>query len=129
VEILLDTNVFLWCIAGEIRRLSRPARKAVASDANELLLSVASLWEICLKAEAGKLDLPRRRQFFREHLSALGVRTVLPVEVQHVFGMFDLPPHHRDPFDRLLISQCRTERIPIVTPDRAIRLYHVDVIW
>ncbi len=129
MRVLLDTNVFLWCIAGETSRLSARAAGVVRDEANELVLSAASLWEIALKVRAGKLDLPERWEFFHEHMTALGIRSVLPIEARHVFGLFQLPEYHRDPFDRLLVSQCRAERLPLVASDRVLRRYPVEVLW
>jgi len=98
-------------------------------EANELVLSVVSLWEIALKARAGKLSLPERSEFFREHMRQLGIGRVLSVEARHVFGLFELPHHHRDPFDRLLAAQSRTERLPLVASDRMFRRYPIEVLW
>ena len=63
------------------------------------------------------------------HMSALGIRSVLSVEAGHVFGLFSLPDHHRDPFDRLLVAQSHVEGIPLVASDPALRLYDIQVIW
>jgi PIN domain nuclease of toxin-antitoxin system len=94
-----------------------------------LLVSAASLREIALKVRAGKLAFPQRWEFFHEHLTALGVRSVLRIEARHVFGLFQLPEHHRDPFDRLLIAQCQAQRLPLVASDRLLRRYPIEVIW
>ncbi len=129
MKVLLDTNVFLWCLAGETSRLSARAAGVIEDETNDLLLSAASLWEIALKVRAGKLDLPERWEFFHEHMAALGIGSVLPVEARHVFGLFQLPDHHRDPFDRLLVSQCQAERLSLVTSDRILRRYPVEIVW
>ena len=126
MRILLDTSVFLWCVAGEVSKLSAHAASAVKDETNELLLSAASLWEIALKVRAGKLELPEDWEFFHQHMSALDIRSVLPVEARHVFRLFRLPDHHRDPFDRLLVAQCQTEGLTLVTPDRMLRRYGVE---
>ena len=76
MKVLLDTNVFLWCVAGETSRLSARAARVVEDEANERLLSAASLWEIALKLRAGKLDLPERWEFFQEHMTALRIGSV-----------------------------------------------------
>lgn len=129
MRVLLDTNVFLWCLAGETRRLSARAAAVLEDESTVLLLSAASLWEIALKVRAGKLDLPERWQFFYEHMSALGIQVVLPVESRHVFGLFALPDHHRDPFDRLLVAQCQAERLPLVASDQILRRYDIQILW
>jgi PIN domain nuclease of toxin-antitoxin system len=110
VKALLDTNVFLWCIAGRKSRLSRRAAKVVEDEDTELLLSAVSIWEIALKARAGKLEIPEGKSFFQEQIGLLRIQFVLAVEATHVFELFTLPDHHRDPFDRLLIAQCIAER-------------------
>ncbi len=129
MRVLLDTNVFLWCIAGETSRLSARAAAVVRDEATELLLSVASLWEIALKVSAGKLQLPASWEFFHEHMTALGIRSVLPIEARHVFGLFWLPAYHRDPFDRLLVSQCQSERLALVASDRFLPRYPIEILW
>ena len=78
---------------------------------------------------AGKLELPRRWEFFHEHMTALRIERVLPIEARHVFGLFDLPNLHRDPFDRLLVSQCRVDGIPLVASDRLLKRYDIEVLW
>jgi PIN domain nuclease of toxin-antitoxin system len=87
------------------------------------------LWEIALKVRAGKLALPQRWEFLHEHLTALGVRSVLPIEARHVFGSFQLPEHHRGRFDRLLIAQCQAERLPLIACDRLLRRCPIEVLW
>jgi PIN domain nuclease of toxin-antitoxin system len=129
VKALLDTNVFLWCIAGRQSRLSRRAAKVLEDPHTELLLSTVSLWEIDLKVRAGKLELPEQQAFFDEHMNLLGIQAVLPVRQEHIFGLFSLPDHHRDPFDRLLVSQCIAEKIPLIASDAALRKYSVDLLW
>jgi PIN domain nuclease of toxin-antitoxin system len=129
VKALLDTNIFLWCIAGRKSRLSRRAAKIVEDEETELLLSAVSMWEIALKARAGKLEIPEEKSFFQEQMGLLGIQFVLAVEASHVFELFSLPDHHRDPFDRLLIAQCVAERIPLIASNTAIRRYPVEVIW
>ena len=129
MKVLLDTNIFLWCIAGEESRLSARAVRVVRDEANELILSAASVWEIALKVRAGKLALPEQPEFFREHMAKLGITKVLGIEARHVFGLFDLPDHHRDPFDRLLVAQCRAEGLPLVASDRLLRRYGVEILW
>jgi PIN domain nuclease of toxin-antitoxin system len=127
--VLLDTNVFLWCITGQTERLSRRAARVIAREETELLLSASSLWEIALKARAGKLELPEEEGFLREHMGLLGVKRVLAVEASHVYGLFALPDYHRDPFDRLLVAQCVVEGIPLVASDAALGRYAVEVVW
>ena len=129
MNVLLDTSVFLWVIGGHQAKLSPAAWQAVRDEDNRLLLSAASLWEIALKVRSGKLKLPETREFLKEHLRRLGIDSVLAVEAVHVFRVFELPDHHRDPFDRLLVAQCQVENVPLVTSDSTINKYAIDVIW
>lgn len=129
MTILLDTNVFLWAIGGYLSKISAAAKRVLEDDENDLVVSAASFWEIALKIRAGKLSLPERGEFFRDHMRRLGVEKVLPVYASHVFEMFNLPAHHRDPFDRLLVAQSRHEGYPIVSSDSMLRKYPIEVIW
>ncbi len=129
MKALLDTNVFLWCIAGEKSRFSRRAARVLANEDTQLVLSVVSLWEIALKVQAGKLEIPLEKAFFQEQIGLLGVHSVLTVEPSHLFALFGLPDHHRDPFDRLLVAQSIAERLPLIASDAAFKRYPVEIVW
>lgn len=125
---LLDTNTFLWFIS-DSDRLSTNARSYIADFDNELLLSVASLWEISIKTSLGKLELLKPfDQLIPEQLKESSVN-ILSIELSHLSGVIILPFHHRDPFDRLIIAQGIAEKIPIITSDSAFRNYPVRIIW
>ena len=126
MKVLLDTHAFIWAITDE-RRLSPRARSLIASS--ELWWSVVSLWEAIQKAQVGKLSLPLPAgPFLTGELRSNHVR-LLPVSLSHVLRVEELPLHHRDPFDRLLIAQSIEEGWPIVTADPWFARYAVDVIW
>jgi PIN domain nuclease of toxin-antitoxin system len=126
MRVLLDTHAFIWAITDE-RRLSPRARSLIASS--ELWWSVVSLWEAIQKAQVGKLSLPLPAgPFLTGELSSNHVR-LLPVSLSHVLRVEELPLHHRDPFDRLLIAQSIEEKWPIVTADPWFARYPVEVIW
>jgi PIN domain nuclease of toxin-antitoxin system len=126
MKVLLDTHAFIWAITDE-RRLSPRARSLIASS--ELWWSVVSLWEAIQKAQVGKLSLPLPAgPFLTGELSSNHVR-LLPVSLSHVLRVEELPLHHRDPFDRLLIAQSIEEKWPIITADPWFTRYPVDVIW
>ena len=129
MKALLDTNIFLWCVAGQRSRLSRRAVKVLEDPASELALSVVSLWEVALKVRAGKLEAPEDKSFFQEQMSLLGIDSVLAIQPTHIFELFELPDHHRDPFDRLLVAQSLAEKLPLITSDKALRMYPVEIIW
>ncbi len=122
MRLLLDTHVVLWELEG-VRRVSYAAQEAV-EQATELLFSVVSFAEIGVKAAIGKLSVPGD---LRDHVLRTGVQ-VLPLDAHHGLAVADLPMHHRDPFDRLLIAQARCEQLTIVTADRRIAAYDVPVI-
>jgi PIN domain nuclease of toxin-antitoxin system len=127
MKVLLDTHVFLWAIERPAL-LSKKAAALIQDEDNELVLSTASLLEIALKVRTGKLRLPEDRHYFEEHMANLGVEC-LPIQAEHVLELLTLPDHHRDPFDRLLVAQCRTERLVLVTADKTIRRYDVKTLW
>ena len=126
MKVLLDTHTFIWALTDE-RRLSPRARNVMTSS--ELWWSVVSLWEAIQKAQLGRLSLPLPAgPFLSGELSSNRVR-LLPVSLSHVLRVEELPLHHRDPFDRLLIAQSIEEGWPIVTVDPWFARYTVEVIW
>lgn len=125
---LIDTHVFLWWNAGD-ERLSDRARAFVSDAGNEIVVSAASAWEIALKAARGRLELPLpAEQYVPERMSQDGF-VALDIQLGHVLSAAGLPPHHADPFDRVLVAQALAEGIPIVTADERIKQYRVDTIW
>ncbi|MFY9660536.1 MAG: type II toxin-antitoxin system VapC family toxin [Terriglobales bacterium] len=124
---LLDTHAFLWGISGD-RRMSQHARDIFIGPSN-LLLSIASIWEILIKVQLGKLNLPQPAGPYIIRKLAENRIEVLPITLDHVLGIESLPLHHRDPFDRLLIAQSIEEGWPIITADPWFARYPVEVIW
>jgi PIN domain nuclease of toxin-antitoxin system len=122
VRLLLDTQVVLWQLEGS-RTVERAAREAI-EHATELLFSVVSFAEIGVKAAIGKLSFPRD---LHDHVLHSGLR-VLGLAPDHGLAVADLPRHHRDPFDRLLIAQARCERLTIVSADRRFAAYDVPLV-
>jgi PIN domain nuclease of toxin-antitoxin system len=128
MRLLLDTCTFIW-LAAEPDRLSNRARKAVSDEGNELFLSHASAWEIHLKFLAQKLILPEKpRLWIAQQLSARQV-TDWPIDLEAIHGTADLPAHHKDPFDRMIIAQSLVHDVRIVTPDPVFRRYKVKLLW
>jgi PIN domain nuclease of toxin-antitoxin system len=125
---LLDTGVWLWSV-GPVERLNRKARELIADGSQEILLSAASSWEICIKAALGKLSLPESpRTYVPRRITEQGI---LPLAMTHAHALavFDLPNHHQDPFDRLIIAQAQLEELSILTADRVFRQYPVELFW
>lgn len=127
MNLLLDTHAFLWFAAGDERLGARARRQMEAEDA-QLHLSAAAVWEIAIKASLGRLSLPSSVADYVAEKVRDGVR-ILPVEWQHAAAVAEMPFHHRDPFDRLMIAQSKLEDMPIVTSDRLFSKYGVSVIW
>jgi PIN domain nuclease of toxin-antitoxin system len=128
VRILLDTQVWLWMQA-ESQRLSGKTRELVLDPENELLLSAASAWEIAIKYTLGKLPLPNPPdEYVPSRMQESGTRR-LPIQHTHVLWTANLPLHHRDPFDRLLVSQAQLEDLPLLTVDRQLAAYDLELLW
>jgi PIN domain nuclease of toxin-antitoxin system len=123
VNLLPDTHVVLWWL-GDDRALGARARQALADPANTVYLSAVVVWEMRIKQAIGKLDLP---DDFAEVLAEQAF-VDLPVTVRHAHAVADLPMHHRDPFDRMLVAQARTEGLHLVTQDPLVARYDVPVL-
>lgn len=122
MRLLLDTHVVLWQLQGD-RAIERVAQRTIES-AEELSFSVVSFAEIGVKAAVGKLTVPHD---LHDHVLRSGLR-VLGLAPDHGLGVAALPMHHRDPFDRLLISQARIEGLTIMTADRRFAAYDVPIV-
>jgi PIN domain nuclease of toxin-antitoxin system len=123
-RLLLDTHALLWWLADD-PALSRRARDAIAEPANEPIVSAASVWEIAIKRSLGKLTAP---EDLPKLISEQGFGW-LAVEAAHAWHVRELPAHHRDPFDRILIAQALVERLPIVTNDARFDCYGIALHW
>lgn len=128
MRLLLDTHAFLWWITDD-PRLSEKAREIMSDGKNQLFLSAASGWEIAIKAKLGKLKVSDNLEHFIPEQVALNAIENLPIVLSHVLHVYTLPDYHRDPFDRLLISQAQLEGLPILTVDSQISQYPVEVLW
>ena len=125
---LLDTHTFLWWNLDD-PALSDRAREIIGDGRNEIFLSAASTWEIAIKAARGRLTLPDPPAKYVAGRLNLHQFSALPIEISHTLRVYDLPPIHTDPFDRLLIAQSQMEDLPILTADAEIVRYQVKVIW
>lgn len=127
MRLLLDTQCWLWMRAAP-QRLSGRTRRLLADPANELVLSAASVWELAIKNALGKVRLPE--PFGEFVVSRLAEDAIVPLPVQHTHAMrvAELPAHHRDPFDRLLVAQAQVEALSLLTTDRQLAEYDVAVI-
>lgn len=127
---LLDTSAFLWFIL-DSPQLPDRTRHIIADVHNEVYLSVVSVWEILVKHRLGKLPLPGKdhpASFIRAERMRHEIET-LPLDEQAVAQIANIPDHHRDPFDRMLICQAISQGMVLVTPDRVINRYPVRTFW
>jgi len=128
MKYLLDTAVWLWSI-GPVERIRRQAREMLENGGEEIYLSSATSWEICIKLRTGKLSFPEPPA---RHISRFMARQSLrPLSITHAHAqkVYDLPNHHRDPFDRMLIAQALVEEMAILTADRCFAKYRVQLVW
>jgi PIN domain nuclease of toxin-antitoxin system len=128
MKLLLDTHALLWFI-GNDSQLSISARETIENPAHEKFVSAASLWEIALKLSLEKLKLPRPfGEVFPQQLEVNGFE-LLPIACEQLVRLSELPFHHRDPFDRLLITQALTDGMTIVTRDQEFSKYLPKTLW
>jgi PIN domain nuclease of toxin-antitoxin system len=128
VKLLLDTHTFIWWDSAPAK-LSAVALALCRDPANQLALSVASLWEIQIKRQLGKLDLRLPLAEIVAHQQETNGLTVLPIVQAHVLALEALSAHHRDPFDRLLVAQALVEGAVLVSADPVLKAYPVDLRW
>lgn len=128
MSLLLDTHAFLWMV-DDPQRLAPAARAAVSESSTDLHLSIASIWELAIKAGLGKLELPFPIGEFVSTRLARTRTDVLAISTAHAVAVAGLPRHHGDPFDRMLVAQARADGLTLVSADPAFRLYDVPVLW
>lgn len=121
MKLLLDTHVLLWA-AGNSPRLSTAAKDLIEDDGNSLVFSVASIWEVVIKRALGRVDFRADPARLRQSLMTSGY-TEWPIASSHALAVAQLPHHHRDPFDRLLVAQAIVEGATLVTADRTVFRY------
>lgn len=130
MRMLLDTCALLWFLRND-EELSESAAVAIEDPTNEVFVSVVSIWEIAIKARLGKIQVPNDFETGLEQKLTQDGFTLLNVNCRHAAGVFTLPRVHADPFDRLLISQCRAEKLVAVTNDFhwSAAPYGLRVLW
>ena len=128
MRILLDTHAIVWWAAGD-RRLSRKARVAIANPDTEVFISIASAWEIQIKASLHKLTLNESVDALYRSLIIEQDFRMIGIELEDIDHLSKLPPHHRDPFDRMLVAQAIRGDFTLVTKDRVIGSYDTPTLW
>ncbi len=127
MRLLLDTHVWLWLVSDQ-ERLSAASRELFADHENDLLLSAAAIWEIGVKLAAGKLNFTGSpRVLVPQYIKRSGVQP-LAIVLEHALRAADLPPHHRDPFDRMMVAQAQHESLTLVSADSRMAAYDVAVV-
>ncbi len=127
MTLLLDTHVFLWWL-DDSPRLGLKSRAAIADPDNTVWVSAATAWEIAIKTGLGRLEMSEPPEDILPREIERGGFRALAISVEHALRVRRLPPHHRDPFDRLLIAQASAEGLRLVTADRAFARYDVGLV-
>lgn len=127
MKFLIDTHCWLW-LQTDRRRFSDDFLEIIAERASQRYLSAASAWEIAIKYAIGKLPLPEPPAIYVPERLRLNQVHGLAITPAHALAVAALPPHHRDPFDRILVAQAQTEGLTLVTADSALELYDVPII-
>jgi PIN domain nuclease of toxin-antitoxin system len=128
VKYLLDTVVWMWSV-GPSEKIGRAGLEILANGKAEVYLSAASSWEIAIKVQLGKFDLPDvPGSYLPTRLAEQGIRS-LSITQAHTLGVYDLPRHHADPFDRLIIAQAIAEKMTVLTSDRIFGKYPMEIVW
>lgn len=128
MKYLIDTSVWLWSLIAP-ERINDRARQILANGGEELYLSAASSWEIGIKSALGRLHLPEPPGIYvPKRLAAQGIQP-LSITHTHALAVSELPAHHKDPFDRLLVAQARLEDMVLLTADHAFQPYKIKLLW
>ena len=128
MTLLLDTHTFLWYIWNN-PLLSDKSRELIDHEDSVCYVSIASLWEIAIKVSTGKLELTEPFGEYIPNQLTINRFDILPIQVEHTAQIIEMPQHHRDPFDRLIIAQSLVENIPLLSVDVIFDDYGVQRIW
>ena len=127
MDLLLDTHTLIWFLNGD-EKLPDNVRDAIENPNNLKIVSIASIWEISIKISLDKFRFPKGFKRFLEMIDENGFE-LLPITFEHAMIVSTLEFIHRDPFDRLLIAQCKSDNVTIATKDENIRKYNIQTIW
>ena len=124
---LLDTHTFLWYLENN-PSLNSKTRQIIANEENQLFISIVSFWEIAIKIQLNKLELPEPFEGLFEKADALNIR-ILPVKEKYLSSYLSLEFHHRDPFDRMIVATAISEEISVLSKDANLKLYNIKLFW
>ncbi len=127
MNLIIDTHATIWFIT-EDKTLPTNVKALIEDSSNLCFVSVASLWEMGIKHTLGKLDLKVGLERIFELIDQSGL-TILPITTTHILSNTTLEFHHRDPFDRLIIAQAKSEGLTVVSKDSVFKDYNIDLIW
>ncbi len=119
MKIIIDTHILLWWVVND-RRLSQKARRLIENPKNNIIVSATSIWEIAIKQTLGRIKIDLKE--LEEAITANAFES-LPVKLHHAVEVSELPPHHNDPFDRMLVAQCLVETAYLLTHDEHLHKY------
>ena len=128
MRLLLDTHAMIWSVL-EPENLSATVRRQLTDPDNEVFISVVGIWELAIKASMPKPGFPASMPERVRTACHEAEFNVLPVTIEHALAVRELPWHHKDPFDRLLVAQARCENCVLVSNDRWLPRYPVDLLW
>ncbi|MEL6164246.1 MAG: type II toxin-antitoxin system VapC family toxin [Cyanobacteria bacterium J06628_3] len=128
MKLLLDSHVLIWW-ASSSEKISKKVYNIINDTNNTLLFSLASVWEMQIKFQLGKLNLNSNLPTLIDNQQRVNNLQLLPIELNHIYALNNLPPHHKDPFDRLLIAQAIVEKIPLASIDEVFDNYPIQRLW
>jgi len=124
---LLDTHTLIWFLSGDTE-LSVKARKAIEAESSNIFVSIASIWEIAIKVNLGRLDLKITFNQLRNEIEKNGFE-LLPITFNDILSLNELPMIHRDPFDRIIISQSLSNNFMLISKDKTFKSYQIKLLW
>lgn len=127
MNLLLDTHALIWFLEGD-SQLSLTAKSAISNPDNTCFISQATLWEMAIKLSLGKLEINTSYQDLPKLMWENGIE-ILAIEFEHFEYLINLPFHHKDPFDRIIITQSIIEKMPLISIDASFKYYSVNLIW
>lgn len=128
MKVLIDTHVFIWWTSDQIK-LSPYVYDLLTDPNTEAILSIASIWEMQIKSSLGKLTFKTALPELVEDEVKRNLIKLLPINLTHIYALSNLPNHHRDPFDRLLIAQSMNEKLALVSIDEKFNSYNIERLW